>query len=346
VRRWQIWNEPNGSGYLNPQYDTALSEPVQADSQVLSPDVYRPMVNAFASAVHSVHRDNIVIAGGLAPFGKYERWTHTVAPMEFMRRLLCMSRNNRPLPGCKDGVRFDAWSHHPYTQGDPTHKASFEDNVSLGDLPRMARLLRAATRAGHIVSRERPQFWVTEFGWDTRPPDPGGLPLKLHARWVSEALYRMWSAGVTLATTFQLRDDSRPDLSKSREITSGLYFRCDEGLACDRPKPALRAFTFPFVAFRGDKGIRVWGRTPASDPATVTLQRQRRSRWADVATLTADENGIFQRRLRRLPASALRARVGGASSQPFSLKRPPDRAVFPFGGDPCERSEREPGVCD
>ena len=57
------------------------------------------MVNAMARAVHAVHRDNVVIAGGLAPFGgdindpsggqvgDQER----IHPLEFMRKLLCMS---------------------------------------------------------------------------------------------------------------------------------------------------------------------------------------------------------------------------------------------------------------
>ena len=42
-----------------------------------------------------------------------------------------------------------------------------------------------------------PLFWVTEFNWDTKPPDPKGVPQRLHARWVSEVLFRMWRAGVS-----------------------------------------------------------------------------------------------------------------------------------------------------
>ena len=346
ISRWQVWNEPNGSGYLNPQYDTPLSEPVTVDSQVLSPDVYRRMLNAFASSIHRVHRDNLVITGGLAPFGKYERYSHSIAPLDFMRRLLCMSHAERPLRGCDQRAHFDVWSTHPYTQGDPTHHASFSDNISLGDLPRMARLLRRAARAKHVISDDQPKFWVTEFGWDTKPPDPEAVPLKLHARWVSEALYRMWSTGITLATWFELRDDFAPDLPKTREITSGLYFRCRATLTCDKPKPALRAFRFPFVAFRNRRSIRVWGRTPASDGATVTVQQRRRSGWRPVATLHPDDNGIFAKRLRLTRGRLVRARVEGDRSAPFSLKRPPDRPVYPFGGNPCDRTDREPGLCD
>ena len=65
----------------------------------------------------------------------------------------------------------------------------------------MRRLLTAAYKAGHVDTRKAPGFWVTEFAWDTRPPDPNPLaaPIDLQARWTSEALYRSWkSRGLAL----------------------------------------------------------------------------------------------------------------------------------------------------
>ena len=52
------------------------------------------MVNAMARAVHAVHRDNVVIAGGLAPFGGdindpsggQVRDQERIHPLEFMRQ--------------------------------------------------------------------------------------------------------------------------------------------------------------------------------------------------------------------------------------------------------------------
>ena len=53
------------------------------------------MLNAFADAVHAVHRDNVVIAGGLAPFRditpRSRRRTSDWGPLSFMRELLCVS---------------------------------------------------------------------------------------------------------------------------------------------------------------------------------------------------------------------------------------------------------------
>jgi hypothetical protein len=70
----------------------------------------------------------------------------------------------------------------------------------------MRAVLKAAYKRGMIESRGLPRFWVTEFSWDSAPPDPDGLPLRLHARWTAEALYRIWRSGVSLVTWLQLRD--------------------------------------------------------------------------------------------------------------------------------------------
>jgi hypothetical protein len=345
VSRFQVWNEPNLFSHILPQYDTPISEQVTIDSHPESPNVYRPLVNALASEVHKVHPDNLVIAGGLAPFGRYDAYDHGVPPLQFMRELLCLTERNRPKPGCSKRVSFDVWSTHPYTQGGPTHSAEQPDNVSLGDLPEMRRVLRAGVRAGRIRSQNPVQFWVTEISWDTSPPDPGGVPLKLHARWVSEALYRMWQSGVSLVTWFQLRDEySSPDKPDSREFTSGFYFFCSDGVECSRPKKrSLRAFRFPFVAFRHGRKIRFWGRTPAGVQADVTVQQHRGSHWRTVATMQTNQYGIFKGRFRTERRGPLRAKGLDDRSQPFSLKRPPDFAVNPFGG--CEDAEAEHPVC-
>ncbi len=173
------------------------------------------------------------------------------------------------------------------------------------------------------------RFWVTEFGWDTAPADPKGVPLGLHARWVSEALYRSWSAGVSLFVWYRLRDGPI-----GGAVQSGLWLRCATGIACDQPKRAsLQAFRFPFVAFRSGKRVRVWGRTPAGLRGRVTIERSVRGRYRRLRRLRADRTGIFKARFRGPRKGHLRARIGrrGEVSVPFSLKRPPDRPVNPFG---------------
>ena len=320
---------------MGPQYNTPLSQPVRGSSRLLSPDIYRGLVNAFADAVHKVHRNNLVIAGSLTPFGNENANTHVARTLPFMRRLLCMTRRNTAQRGCNERIKFDVWSHHPYTAGGPTHHSLSPEDVSMGDLPKMGRLLRAAVRARHVVSQRRVAWWATEFSWDTNPPDPNAVPMRLHRRWVAEALYRMWRNGISLVTWFQIRDTTT-SIPGEHLFQSGLYFGCDGGPECWRPKPSLTAFRFPFVAFTSRTGVLVWGRTPFGRPGRVVIER-RAGGWRKVATLRSDGNGIFMATVKTRKRGFLRARLlpspgrEAELSVPFSLKRVPDRSVDPFG---------------
>jgi hypothetical protein len=321
VRYWQIWNEPNLAAYLRPQVDSAHTP--------LSPDIYRRMVNAAADAIHAVHADNQVIGGGTSPFGEDPPDDH-MSPLFFMRKLLCMS-DGPPKPVCHKPVRFDIWSHNPYTSGGPTHHANLRDDISLPDLWKMRRLLDAAVRAGILKSTGPVGFWVTEFSWDTSPPDPKGVPEELHARWVAEALYRMWSQGVSLVTWFQLRD--QPFTSTS-VFQSGLWFRGEGGIASDKPKLAMTAFRFPFVAFvQPGNSITFWGRSPARR-TSVIVEQENGGNWRLVDVLRPNAYGIFAGRFEsRARAGSLRARLanGRDASLPFSLVVPPDRPGCVWG---------------
>ncbi|MBA3716817.1 MAG: LamG domain-containing protein [Actinobacteria bacterium] len=282
VRNWEIWNEPNLIGFLSPQADAG---------KLVAPKLYRDLVNAMAQSIHGVHTDNLVAAGALAPFNlKTAGGVVATAPMQFMRDFLCMSGGAHPRATCADTATFDVWTHHPFTSGGPTHHAANPDNASLADLPRMRRLLDAAYQAGHIRSNQAPGFWVSEFAWDTRPPDthPDAAPIALQARWVSEALYQSWKNGITLFTWFLLRDENL-----SSPYQDGLFFRNGEELKDARPKPTFYSFRFPFVAYREGKRISLWGRTPYGRPGNVAVQRRVGARWRWMGTFKTDRYGVF-----------------------------------------------------
>jgi hypothetical protein len=321
VRYWQIWNEPNFSSFLMPQADKA--------GQPISPEIYRALVNAAYRTIHAVHADNVVIAGGTMPYGKVHNPVNAVAPLLFMRRLLCLSAGPHPRRVCSKSVRFDIWAHHPYTSGDPQHHAGLPGNVAIPDLWKMRLLLEAARKFETLRSRGATHFWVTEFAWDTNPPDPQGVPEKLHARWVSEAMYRMWVQGVSLVTWFLLRDRA------SGPFQSGLYFRGPHGVSSDTPKLALTAFRFPFVAFRESrtKSIWFWGRSPGGKAAVIVDLRTFGKRPV-VLRVRPNRYGIFSGHF----VSAVRtgfvgAQVGDRSDAalPFSLVVPPDRPGCVWG---------------
>jgi hypothetical protein len=303
VRYWSIWNEPNLSAFLGPQ---------SVDGKPFAPYLYRAMLNASADAIHSVNADNIVIGGETAPFWNAE--LPKTAPIAFMEMVLCISekqvRNKMTnevqtiyKSACKQRAKFDVWAHHPYTEGGPTHRAQVHGNASLGDLGDMRAVLNAAIRANHVVSEQKIRFWVTEFSWDSKPPDPKGVPVQLEARWVSQALYQAWKAGVSLFTWTAIRDEP---LSSSY-LQAGLYYRSESGIASDRAKPALRAFRFPFVALRQPKNkVLLWGRTPTSTVGNVLIERKFGAEWKLVTRLEANRYGIFKAQI----------------DVPFSLKTP------------------------
>lgn len=314
VRLWQVWNEPNAGRELAPQ---------RVNGRAVSPAQYRRMVNSFAGAVHGVDASNLVVAGGLAPFGHDSRDIQVLAPMPFMSALLCVSLAKPHRRTCSERTRFDVWGHNPYANGGPNWHARSPNDVSIGDLPEMRALLSAAERAGTIISARAPELWVTEFSWDTDPPDPKGVPSALHARWVAEALYRMWQAGARAVIWFRLQDHPL----RQSPYQSGMF------TASGGAKHSLQAFRFPFVAFRAGAGVSVWGRTPSGKPDSVIVERRVDRRWTSVARLSADRNGIFSQRFSPPPTSALRARLASSreTSVAFSLSVPPGRQVTPFG---------------
>jgi cellulase (glycosyl hydrolase family 5) len=314
---FQVWNEPNVSLNLNP----------------VTAATYRAMVNAVAAAVHAVDPTNLVVAGGLDPFGhprSYKQSWYSVAPLAFMRSLLCLSKGSHPHATCHDAIHFDVWSHHPYTFGGPFGHAKLADNVELGDLSKMRALLNAGVRLHRIVSAQPVQFWVTEFGWDTSPPRRGAAPLGLAARWTAESLHQMWLSGVSLVTWFLLEDYPSPS-----QYQSGLYFHA-ASLDAARPKPSLTAFRFPFVAYLKGKTVSVWGRDATSDKETVTIQFRhgKSGGWRSVATIGSNVNGIFLAKLKLKATSKdwLRAVApGSGNSLAFSLTQPKDPNIGPWG---------------
>ncbi|MDQ6914819.1 MAG: glycoside hydrolase family 5 protein [Actinomycetota bacterium] len=320
VRWYGVWNEPNANFFLTPQFDSA--------GNVVSVDRYRRMVNGVADAVKAVDGSNLVMAGTLFAVDKPGT---AVGALRFTRLLLCVSAQVRPRATCPDATRFDSYGIDPYTSGYAFHRADDGKSAELGDLGALRSVVDGAFRLGHVRSRARPAFWVTEFSWDTNPPDPGGVPAQTLVRWTAEALFQSWRSGVSLFTWFQMEDDQ---LGGDTVFQGGLYFRCDGGFRCAQPKPGLAAYRFPFVAYRQPGGrLFFWGRTPAGVPRRVIVEQARGATWRRLALLRTDRYGVFWRTVRSSSSGLVRARVvGGEQSPAFSPSRSRERpGTTPFG---------------
>ena len=318
VHYWEAWNEPNLDHFLSPQ---------MRHRHRYSPGLYRHLLDQFWLGVHSVDANAHVAAGGLAR-------RYKIPPLQFIRDVFCLNDRLKAVGSCP--VHLDAWSHHPYTNGGPFKKQGSPDGVSMGDLPRMRKTLTAAAASGNALPAKKSiPFWISEFSWDTDRPDPDAVPMALHARWVSEALYQAWRSGVTLFVWHQLRDRPFP----STQYQSGLYFcgkastRDDVNSKCaqtgyyvhDRPKTgSVLSFRFPFVAYAANGHVKVWGRTADGRQHQVVIERKVSGKWRSVKTLAADGHGILSGKWRSSDRKHVyRARVpGGAHSNGFSLKKP------------------------
>ena len=296
----QPWNEPNLDKYLAPQWSAG---------KPFAPAHYRRMLRAFADGVKSVRPSALVVSAGTAPFGDPSPGGHRIMPARFVRELLCLRRSKgrlRRASSCPARARFDVLAHHPYSVGRPTRRALNADDVSIPDIGKLTRLLRAAERLGTALPRTRHRMWVTEVSYDSSPPDPDGVPVARHARFLEQAFYLLWKQGVDTITWFQVRDQP-PQPSYAASVQSGIYF------ADGRAKPARQAFRFPLVAQRdGREALRVWGRAPVA--GSVRIQRRVGAGWRLVRTVRATRHGTFAVRIATRSRMTLRARVGADTS--------------------------------
>ncbi len=304
VRFWQAWAEPNLSNHLTPQWATRGRRTVPE-----APIIYRALLNAFYRGVKAVHAENFVITAGTAPFGDPPGGPR-MPPAAFVRALLCVGGSRaRPIE-CPDPAHFDALAHDTYSIGGPYQNALNPDDVSVPDMARLSGPLRMAERTGRALPRGRKQLWVTEFSWDSDPPDPQGVPAQTHARWLEEAFYELWREGVSTAIWYLVRD-ALPIPDYASTYQSGVYFH--DGT----PKPARQAFRFPFVVRRiSPATVLLWVKSPGN--GRLAVQRRVRGGWETIVRYPVRAREIIYRRVEVRGRPTLRARLGDVLSLPFS----------------------------
>jgi hypothetical protein len=305
VRYWQAWNEPNHPRYFQPQW-------IARDGRWVpySPTHYRKMLVAFDASIHAYQPDAVVLTAGTAPLGDPDG-EGRMAPVRFWQSFFCLGRPPVLSPSpCPEPARFDVFAHHPYSVDDPDRARRPPEDASVADLDRLLRILRAAERRGLARGTVPHPVWVTELNWDSRPPDPKGLPGDLQRRYVARAMYRLAAEGVQAVFWHFISDPPDP------RHPAGLWHDDPRGRAFGRPKPALAAFRFPFVAIRKtERRIRVWGLLPGPGATRAAVERRvRGGGWRRVGSVPVSPAGVLEGELALHGRAWLRARAGSLVS--------------------------------
>jgi hypothetical protein len=308
VRYYQAWAEANFTVHLAPQWTRSRGRWVATGAAL-----YRNMLNDFYSGVKRVHSDNFVIATGLGPFGDPQPGSCPslqvgngcrTAPALFVRELLCLQGQGlRPLP-CPNPPHFDAMAVDPYEVGAPTTHALGPDDVSAPDLGKLSRILTRAQQLHRVLPRGRKQLWVTEFGYDSNPPNPYGVSLTTQARWLEEALYIFYTEHVDTAVWYLVRDQASS--YNASDYFTGLYYYSGTS------KPALEAFRFPFVVWPSGRAATAWGIAPRT--GTLAIQTRRGHSWKTLFRLRVTAGGTFAHHVSASLRGNFRAIVSGETS--------------------------------
>jgi hypothetical protein len=305
---WSWANEPNQRVFLMPQY---------VDRKEASPRIYRGLVDAGWSALQDTgHGSDTVIVGDTAPKGGGERDPDAnMRPLRFVRALYCVDTRIRPLRGAtaralgcpeRDQVRaFPAahpglfraggFAHHPYSLLTPPALPSRNrDDVGMADLGRLTSTLNRIFARYRL--RNRLPIFNTEFGYQSRPPDPFGFPEHLQAAYINQAEFQSYlNPRVRSMHQFLLVD--APPFTQFPPNSFQYWSSFQTGLVDrgGRTKQAFNAYRMP-IFIPGARRFfpatfRVWGGVrPAPPRSRQTVQVQfrssaRRARWRTVKTV-------------------------------------------------------------
>ena len=298
VSRYILWNEPNLPEYLQPQFTCKGKRCTPT-----SPGLYRELYRSGAAALKAADPGAVVYAGALAPRGGSPTAPNAkVRPLAFIRSLACVTTSyKRDRSGaCKSAktIKADAFSYHPHAVlNSPTQKSRVKDDASIADLPRLERALDRATKAGVLkpVSGSRFQLELTEFGYQTNPPDKySGVSTTKQADYVQQATYvAAKDPRVANLTQYEYIDEpikaNQAGTDPFSSWQSGLYF------SSGRAKPLLAAFPNPFWVQRISKGRAIfWGQVRPGGQHTVTVQKLVDGAWVDQAGVSTSDDGMFQ----------------------------------------------------
>ena len=309
VSLYSVWNEPNLNSWLAPQ---------RAKGAPASPAIYRRLLYGAADGLsQSGHGNDELLLGELLPYVGTGRGSTRTRPLAFLRELACVKRNFRSYRGkaakkrgCAGRFRKlpgTGLAFHPYTLGGgPNIPVRNRDDASIATLSRVTKTLDRMR--GRLAAGRGMPLWITEFGFQSRPPDPFATPLRKVPGFMAQSERIAWgNKRVASFSQYPLVDD------RGRNgFQSGLRF------ANGKAKPRVyKAFQHTIYVRRlSGSRVEVFGAERAADSGNVTIERKRgKGRWRRVATVAVNDAGYFRRNVSGSSSDSFRFRYGSATSR-------------------------------
>jgi hypothetical protein len=313
VELWSIWNEPNLFSWLGPQR--------RRDGTPVSPTVYRQLYLAGHRGLRATgHGGDTILVGELMPLGAGS--PRKVPPLEFLREMACLNRNFRPYHGRAARIRDCAGvrrlptsgvAHHPYTPSGGVRTPAKRDEAPIAALGELTRTLDAIARRGRLP-RQLP-VWITEFGFQTDPPDPFQLSVRRVPGFMDESEWIAFrNRRVRSYSQYTLRDD--PPRQSSSNFLKWSSFQMGLRFHNGRKKPGVYdAFPMPaFVRLLGRNRVEVFGGLRASGSGRARISaRVRGGSYRSVGSASLNSAGYFRKvfRVRRAADAKYRIAIGG-----------------------------------
>jgi hypothetical protein len=313
VRIWSFWNEPNLYSWLSPQ---------RAHGVPQSPSIYRKLYLAGHAALRSTgHGSDRILLGELMPRGGTS--PKKIRPLVFLRELACLNSNYRQYRGRAARARgcgkvgripTSGLAYHPYTlRGGPGIHDGPGD-AAIGELSRVTKVLDALGRRGKLP-RKLP-LWITEFGYQTSPPDPYfGVKLKRAAAFMDISEFIAFrNPRIASYSQYTLQDE--PPRSDGRAFSRWSTWQSGLRFGNGKAKPYVYgAFRLPFlVRSLGPDVVELFGggRTGAGPVATIDAKAPG-GRYRSIASVPVNADGYFRQivRLKKAYRHTFRLRLNG-----------------------------------
>lgn len=323
VNLWSIWNEPNLLSWLGPQRGRG--------GVPLAPSIYRGLYLAgYRGLRASGNGADTILLGELMPLGAGS--SQKIPPVAFLREMACLDSRYRPYRGRAARARgcgrvrripTSGLAHHPYTPRGGVRARVRRDESSISSLSRLTRALDALARRGKLPARL--PLWITEFGFQTNPPDPySGYSLRRVSGFLDESEWISFrNRRVRSHSQYLLRDDPlRRGRGFQRYAGFQMGLRYSNGRSKSGVYPAFRMPAFVRL-LRADRVSVFAGLRTAPGSSARVASRLPGGRYRDLGSARLNGAGYLNKvfRVRSAAKRTYRITIDGRTR----VKRPARR---------------------